>query len=137
MLPSSVMSARIDVCALSLLFVLGCGSGSDSNGGSGCPDIDIGSPSFSPPQAKDGESVTVTFDLESGTPSNSCPTPLWLDCGGQETRYMVGYASGVPQANVILHCDQATAPVECSYSYEYPESKPNQFGAGSGPTCEP
>jgi hypothetical protein len=131
---------RVGIWAGGVLLLLACSSGSGSGEGNAgdCPEIDISFPEFSPQQAKNGESVTVTFGLESGTPSNLCPTALWLDCGGQETRYLIGYASGgVPQANVILHCDQATAPVACSYRYEYPEGKPTNGGFGTGPTCEP
>ncbi|MBK7584503.1 MAG: hypothetical protein IPI67_30410 [Myxococcales bacterium] len=120
------------------LVMLGC-SGSDEGGGNrACQAVDVAFPDFTPSQAKNGEAVNMAFTINEGTPSTDCLAEVTLDCGGQTTSYIVGAAStGGISANLVLHCDQASAPVSCSYSYQYPKGSANQAGSGSGPTCEP
>lgn len=118
----------------------GCSGDGDGDGGDdACRKVDVAFPSFTPETAKDGESVKIAFTIEAGTPTTACLAEVRLDCGGQKTSYIVGgNQAGEISANLVLHCDQAAAPVGCSYSYEYPRGPgANQGGVGTGPTCAP
>jgi hypothetical protein len=64
-------------------------------------------------------------------------TEFHLSCAGEDTRYFMGAASGQISGNLILHCDGATGPTTCTFSYKYPKDNPNDVGGGSGPTCTP
>ena len=110
-----------------LLLVFGC---SDE---ASCPqDVDIAHPSFEPRQAGNGATVDVAFEVRAGKPDPGCRVVLDLDCGGVVSRYRIGVSG-----TVKLDCTGAAEPVECSYTYTYPDDEPDNAGIGTGPVCIP